>query len=545
MFLNCRNRYNRIVIKNTYYGRQNNHTCSSKIFDSDKLCDEPTPDTIKRKVDLMCSGEHKCKVPVSPAFLEKKGNYICPQVRKYLLVTYACHQHPKLHMVCKNCSSKCWPLCQKQCCEPPPPVVPTVKKAPEKITCQEGCPNHCAPQCDMACCASNVLGVVPDNSKHEIVSSCKGDCVNLCAPLCLPSCCSRHKKSATKSASKPSRRLNYKLPLRQVAAMGATCPIGCPVTCRPACQMSCCRPGPTPAPAPAQMPESLPEPGPLPVVGRPHHWVEPFSASHPDYVEPLSARLQRLQGPSYTTPLSVTLQGGCANGCHSTCAPLCSPQCCAYMGELRTLGAPPPPAVPAPAPAPVQAPPQLPVPAAVPAMPQAAVQAPVSTVSQAPALPPAPAPAQAPLPPFASQAAVARTAYAAMAMAQQPSYVNQLAAQLAATGPRVPQPPATLVTGQTLEVEEPNHTFQQIYPENPATRGCPPQCATTCDSSCSLGCCTNSAPPNSYVFTTNPVEDDEQRRTYEKLLEKYRSEQLAKYYQNKAFTQYPPHIPMN
>ena len=446
MFLNCRNRYNRLVVKKTFYGRDNNRTCSSKLFDTDKLCAQATPDTIKQKVDLMCSGEYKCKVPVSPAFLEQKGNYICPSTRKYLQVTYACHQDPKLHMICRNCSSSCWPLCQKECCEPPIiPLVTNVQKAPEELTCHEGCPNHCAPQCDMACCASNVLGVGPDNSKRPIVNSCKGDCKNLCAPLCRPSCCSRHKKNSAKvRAQHLQRRINYhRLPPRRVSTIATTCPVDCHGNCLPHCDPSCCR----------QIPLN----------------------QHPYYVEPLSARIQRTQ---------------CAGACHPSCAPLCAPECCRYMNQLRSIPNPP-----------VQA--QAPL---QPMIPQPQVQS-----------------------DYATQA-VARTGYGAQTSPQQTEY------------PNINQPPLNLVTSQTLEVEVPNvqyqyndpqQTYQRILPQQPVANGCPQSCATSCDSNCKLGCCVN---PNSYVFTTPMIGDEEQRRTYELLLAKYRTNQLAKYYQNRGMS---------
>lgn len=475
MFLNCRNRYNRLVIKDTFYGRNNNHTCSSRIFDSEKMCNEPTPDSIRKKVDLMCSGEYKCKVPVSPAFLESKGNLICPSVKKYLKVTYACHQNPKLHMVCKNCTSKCWPLCSKDCCHPPPPPTqpPTaavIKEAPKKSTCQDGCPAHCAPNCQLSCCASKTLGVSPKTTSHESPqNSCKGDCKNICAPLCLSSCCNRHKKSDAVNAALKARKLKYQLARKNLARI-QTCPVSsCPMNCRPLCQQACCRP-------------------------------RVSNTRHPDYVEPLSARLQRLSPGGFVRPGTQ-----CMNGCDATCAPLCNPQCCAYMGELRALGG-------------------------------SSVRQQFTPI-QSIVLPNAPAAVQAPPPapvqPLVSARLPAQMAPVPMVAPYQgyPGYASPQAFFNTQTSPYTglnQAPPTGLVTSQTLDVEEPNHSYQTV---NPVTRGCPPQCATSCDASCRLDCCANP-----FVFTTNSVGDDTQRRTYEKLLEKYRSEQLSRYYQNRGFT---------
>jgi len=416
----------------------------------------------------MCSGEYKCKVPVSPGFLEQKGNYICPGVKKYLMVTYACHQNPRLHMVCKNCTSKCWPLCTKDCCHPPPPTSPPtvaiIKQAPKILTCPNGCPAHCAPNCQLSCCVSNSLGLAPPKNKHEISSTCNGNCKNLCGPLCLPSCCNKNKKSAP-APLKTLSRIN-KLPKRKFASI-ATCPVAsCPMNCRPLCQAACCKPK-TP------------------------------NKAHSEYVEPLSARLQQLT-PNYAQPPRQ-----CINGCDPTCAPSCDPQCCAYMGELRALGGPSVPQQ-------FQTPLRTMVLPNEPALAQARAPVPVQQPQiQAMARPPVASPIQG-YPGYATPQAFFNT--------QQAPY------------PVINQAPTNLVTSQTLDVEEPNHTYQQV---NPVARGCPPQCATTCDATCRLDCC---ADPSSYVFTTNSVGDDSQRKTYERLLEKYRTEQLARYYQTRGFT---------
>merc|ERR1719427_701522 len=93
--------------------------------------------------------------------------------------------------------------------------------------------------------------------------------------------------------------------------------------------------------------------------------------------------------------------------------------------------------------------------------------------------------------------------------------------------------------------EAPEHTYQRVYPGQPGAAaaaaggsaaagglplGCPESCARSCDANCKLGCC---APSNSYFFTSQQITNDEdQRRTYEMLLQKYRNNQLQKYYQS-------------
>ena len=125
LVIQCRNRYNKIVVKEVFYGRDNYFTCISKTFNTTKLCSEHTPRSVIDKTHMMCSGENKCKVPVTSTFLEGKDQEICPGIRKYLTVTYACHQQPHFQMICPNsCANSCWPACATSCCHPPPPPPP-------------------------------------------------------------------------------------------------------------------------------------------------------------------------------------------------------------------------------------------------------------------------------------------------------------------------------------------------------------------------------------------------------------------------------------
>lgn len=489
MILNCRNRYNKIVVKDTFYGRANNHTCASKIFDTEKLCDQTTPDSIRKKVDIMCTGEYKCKVPITPAFLEKKGESMCPGARKYLQVTYACHQDPKLHMVCyNNCTNKCWPLCNKDCCNPnpsPPPSPPPkevrhdtppaqpsapapspassektnveakvykeLTEVPQALTCRGSCPNRCAPQCDITCCETKpqprvklIKDFNPSAVKSVSQKSCHGDCLNICAPLCRPSCCARHKKSSVKPNNhrpnvveeRPPMSFNQFPHAPPITAPFVTCPRECNGKCSPSCPQVCC----------AQYPK----------------------AGNPYYVEPMTA-----------------VRMNCPGGCNQRCSPSCTPQCCMQYNRYQVPAAPP----------------------------------------QAPGL--------------------SRTGYYGPQQPVSPAVANAQPAYPAAAayaGP--PGAPLPLVAGQTLEVEVPNmnynrdapaQTFQRVMPGQAGGQGgglplgCPESCARSCDAKCALGCCAPSS--NTYYFSTQQVNDEDQRRTYEMLLQKYRNTQLQKYYQ--------------
>jgi len=524
MILNCRNRYNKIVVKETFYGRKNNHTCASKIFDTEKLCDDTTPDSIKKKVDIMCTGEYKCKVPITPAFLEKKGDPVCPGTRKYLQVTYACHQDPKLHMVCyNNCTNKCWPLCNKECCNPPPPkeerhdpppappapaasaaaapaaaapaaapppapaaasaaavspdktnVYKELTEVPQALTCRGSCPNRCAPQCDITCCETKpqpkqklIKDFNPYASKGVSQKSCHGDCLNICAPLCRPSCCARHKKSSVKPTNHKqieAEEQEQPPPPLNYNQFPHAPPITAPiVTCPRECNGKC---SPNcPQVCCAQ----------YPIAGNPY------------YVEPMTARMQ------------------CPAGCNQRCEPSCTPQCCMQYNRYQ--------------------------------VPQ----------------PPAAASAMSPQAPGLS-----RTGYYGPQQPVSPAVANTQPYPLAYPQPAVARGGQTpLVAGQTLDVEIPNpnynrvapaQTYQRVYPGAPPNQGagvaagrgglplgCPESCARSCDANCKLGCCaTPNTPstPNTYFFSTQQINDDDQRRTYELLLQKYRNSQLQKYFQN-------------
>lgn len=96
MMLKCK-KHKKLVIKDTFYGRNDDATCANKKLDADKTCDEATPAKLKRKIHSMCSGKSKCRVPATTKFVKKYGSR-CPSAHKYLVVTYACKPHKKSNL---------------------------------------------------------------------------------------------------------------------------------------------------------------------------------------------------------------------------------------------------------------------------------------------------------------------------------------------------------------------------------------------------------------------------------------------------------------
>lgn len=320
LMLQCRNRYNKIIIKEAFYGRDNLFTCTSKIFNATKLCGIPTPSIIIQKVHLMCNNENKCKIPVTAKFLEKEGQEICPDIRKYLKVKYACHQNPQLHMVCAGtCSNTCWPMCQQSCCSPPPPppppaLMPIMMQSPQQ--CGGGCPSKCSPLCQPTCCKSQVPTL---SFMQNSVSSCPGSCSGSCLPLCDPTCCMMQKVKSTHQFNQPQ-------PYSQVPP---SCPGSCSSQCAPLCSASCCQ---------IQNAMMMAQ-QPPPVLTCPGS-CSPQCA--PSCQQSCCQRISMMMAPPPPPPTCP--------GCSSRCAPLCQPTCCqsSVMSASPVMSVPLPPRPPPP-----------------------------------------------------------------------------------------------------------------------------------------------------------------------------------------------------
>ena len=79
--------YDRLQIKDSFYGRQDSTTCKHPKLISDKKCVEQN-DTVKNVVEDLCNGELQCEISVTNDFLAQSGTIICPNVYKYLYVKY-------------------------------------------------------------------------------------------------------------------------------------------------------------------------------------------------------------------------------------------------------------------------------------------------------------------------------------------------------------------------------------------------------------------------------------------------------------------------
>jgi hypothetical protein len=305
--------------------------------------------------------------------------------------------------------------------------------------------------------------------------TCRGSCPNRCAPQCDITCCE------TKPQTKTLPLIDTKAP--------KSCPGDCLNLCAPLCRGSCCarhkkssvRPPSNGALATVETPPKsvVVNFAPQPFAGNicPAPCQGKCTANCPQ----VCCTEATATNSYYVRPLTSSATQ-CNSACDQRCAPSCTPQCC--MQYNRGFAQ----------------------------LPQPQYYGP-----QQPANPYAPA-YPAPMPP-------------------QPGYAQHQPA-VARDGA---QP---MVVGQTLEVEVPNMrynknnpqtAYQRVYPGGVGTGvppGCPASCARTCDARCKLGCCAT-APPQAQppmYFSTQQVNDVDQRRTYEMLLQKYRNNQLQKYY---------------
>jgi len=360
LMIQCRNRYNKITVKDVFYGRDNLFTCTSKTFNATKLCDQPTPSPIVQKVQMMCSGENKCKIPVTSEFLEKKSGEICPDIRKYLKVTYSCQQIPQMVMVCPDqCPNSCWPTCSMSCCEPPsdstnktepvdqpPPMVTTILHqaavlSPQPVQqCAAGCPTQCAPLCQPTCCQSQ-MPMMQDPSMM-----CPGDCASSCFPSCSSSCCSQQQSPPKALTNKQGKKLPAPKPM--------TCEGSCPDSCAPSCDLQCCAQQTHQIQTPVQCPGSCPQscapscnpsccmhqssmmmPPPLPPMATCAAGCAPQCAPlcQPTCCQSAPAAPMGMMIPAPQT------HSTCAAGCPNRCAPMCQPTCC---GGQQPMGMMPP-----------------------------------------------------------------------------------------------------------------------------------------------------------------------------------------------------------
>ncbi|XP_067038327.1 WAS/WASL-interacting protein family member 3-like [Acropora muricata] len=194
--IKCPNKYDRIAIYSTFYGRDDNTTCQHKILPSKGHCAQEEQRVNTKLYDL-CQGESKCTVAATTSFLGKNNSVICPDVYKYARVIYRCIQHPKIVPVCSlPCHKpyKCFPRCDISCCSPPPPPPP---RPVIPLTCPGTCPSKCFPTCSQACCAPPPPPPAPfyypmPSVAQAVTSRCPGPCPTICAPLCSVRCCIVH-----------------------------------------------------------------------------------------------------------------------------------------------------------------------------------------------------------------------------------------------------------------------------------------------------------------------------------------------------------------
>lgn len=196
--IKCPNKYDRIALYSTFYGRDDNNTCQHKVLPSKGHCvkDEHR---INEKLFDLCQGESKCSVAATSTFLGKKNSIMCPEVYKYARVVYRCIQHPKIVPVCSlPCHKpyKCFPRCDISCCTPSPPPPPPPPPPPQlPPTCPGACPAKCFPACSQTCCSpppppapSPIYYPMPAPAPPP-APTCPGSCPSTCAPVCSVKCC--------------------------------------------------------------------------------------------------------------------------------------------------------------------------------------------------------------------------------------------------------------------------------------------------------------------------------------------------------------------
>ncbi|XP_048578831.1 mediator of RNA polymerase II transcription subunit 15-like [Nematostella vectensis] len=169
--LECPNKYDRIILYSTFYGRKDNKTCQHDVIPSKGYCAQQEM-RVNEKVFDLCGHERRCLVSAHNRFLAKSNTTICPGLYKYLQVTYRCSQHPRLYthcpLPCKN-PQKCFPRCTADCCSPK--------------TCPANCPAHCYPSCDKRCCTPPAPPPPPPPAR------CPAACPSYCTPPCTAECC--------------------------------------------------------------------------------------------------------------------------------------------------------------------------------------------------------------------------------------------------------------------------------------------------------------------------------------------------------------------
>ena len=315
--MQCQNRFNKLEISKVFYGRDDTTICSSRVLESKKRCNQTTPNTVIEKVKLMCSGENRCKIPVTPEFLEMKNELICPDIRKYLKVFYTCRQNAKIHEACTGgCSSKCYPQCSETCCNPSS-LTQTLEASHDlTMTCPGNCAQSCAPMCQPTCCQSFVL------VKNQPLF-CPNGCQSSCAPLCSPGCC-MFKTFPTANLQ------NFRQPVPKLQYDVYRCDNGCNKACAPLCQPTCC-----------ESHRLLLEAAQHESSSCPNTCVNNCGSNCPskcckNYHYPLSNVISNQGFGSIPAPYTYTpsppaqplYQQECASPCSPACAPLCTSGCC-------------------------------------------------------------------------------------------------------------------------------------------------------------------------------------------------------------------------
>ena len=94
--IKCKNRSNKLVIVNSFYGRDDTKICRHPVLPYEAYC-RGQEDLILEKVQNLCNGENGCSIAVKDGLLLRKGTVLCPNIYKYLKVDYICTQHPDIY----------------------------------------------------------------------------------------------------------------------------------------------------------------------------------------------------------------------------------------------------------------------------------------------------------------------------------------------------------------------------------------------------------------------------------------------------------------
>lgn len=309
MVLQCKNEFNHLEIQSAFYGRDNKHTCRSRVIDSDTECNSADAAKIERKVRDLCQGETRCQIPVTKTFFSGiNADPVCPGIRKYLRVKYTCNQVPHIDMTCAgSCNNNCWPKCESSCCNPPPPPPPkplVLESLPALVQHEALAPGYYVPG-----------------------STCPSSCNNQCAPLCTANCCHAYQQPL------PAPNINQEVLVRPTQPMyGAvdTALIESPsthVVPLPARRIGPGAPIRLPPRPMLKAPARL-LPGPAQVLALP-----------PSQAVAVPARQAAAfhQRPHRYNPRPLTLQEesplSCPYSCQVSCRSYCAPRCCTQAAK--------------------------------------------------------------------------------------------------------------------------------------------------------------------------------------------------------------------